>query len=101
VIKEILENEDILDPNADFVINEDKEVYNYKNIIAEISIEVNNIIDRQSKIDWHNNPDVHKRISREIDDLLYVAKKKYFNNLTYSQIDRIIENIKTVALRRY
>jgi len=101
VIKEILENENIVSSNADFIINEEKEVYNYKNIIAEISIEVNNIIERDSKIDWHNNPDVHKRISREIDGLLYIAKKKHFNKLTYSQIDRIIENIKIVALRRY
>lgn len=101
VIKEILENEDIVNSSADFVVNEEKEVYNCENVIAEISIEVNNIIERDSKIDWHNNPDVHKKISREIDGLFYIAKKKYFINLTYSQIDRIIEEIKTVALRRF
>lgn len=101
VIKEILENENVLKTNADFIINEDKEVYNFENVIAEISIEVNNIIERHSKIDWHNNLDVHKRISQEIDALLYTSKKKHFNDLTYSNIDRIIENIKTVALRRY
>jgi type I restriction enzyme R subunit len=105
VIKEILEEDNILNTSVDFVINEKQEVYgsviDYEVIIAEMSIEINNIIEKHSKIDWHNNPDVHKIITSQIDHLFYIAKKKHFNNLSFSIIDRIIENIKTVALRRY
>jgi type I restriction enzyme, R subunit len=33
--------------------------------------------------------------------LLYLYQKKYDLRLPYDQIDKIIENVKTVALRRY
>ncbi|MFZ3171810.1 MAG: type I restriction endonuclease subunit R [Carboxydocellales bacterium] len=101
VIKEVLEDESLYNASAGDVVKETKEIYNYENILADLATDVNIIIERHSKVDWHDNPDVHKRISQEIDGLLYLSKKKHFSELSYSQIDRIIENIKTVALRRY
>lgn len=98
VVKDVLEDESLFDSE---IINETQKIYGYDNILADIAIDVEIIIEKHSKVDWHDNPDVHKRISQEIDSLLYLAKKKHFPNLTFSQIDRIIENIKTVALRRY
>lgn len=95
VIKEILEEP------MDGVVHEKAEIYDYENILAELTIDIDLIIERNRKVDWQDNPDIHKNISREIDGLLYLAKKKHFTDLTYSKIDRIIENIKTVALRRY
>lgn len=83
------------------IIEESIDVSGQEDVLAELAIDIDLIIDKHSKVDWHDNPDVHKRISQEIDDLLYLAKKKYFPDLSYSQIDRIIENVKTVALRRY
>lgn len=80
---------------------EDIPVYNYEGILADIAKDIDIIIERNSKVDWHNNLDVHKKISQEIDGLLYLMKKEYFPKLTYDQIDIMIENIKTVALRRY
>ena len=64
-------------------------------------MEVDVIIERHCKVDWHDNPDVHKKISQEIDELLYLVKKKHFPKMNFDQIDTMIENIKTVALRRY
>lgn len=101
VIKEALEDESLSSATAGDVVKETKAIYNYENILADIAIDVDLIIERHSKVDWHDNPDVHKRISQEIDGLLYLCKKKHFPELSFSQIDRIIENIKTVALRRY
>lgn len=95
VIKEILEEP------MDGEVREKAEIYDYENILAELAIDIDLIIERNRKVDWHDNPDIHKHISQEIDGLLYLAKKKHFTDLTYSKIDRIIENIKTVALRRY
>jgi len=100
VVKEILEDKSFYKSSRQGT-QTDTPIYNYENILAEIAIDVDIIIAKHSKVDWHDNPDVHKRISQEIDGLLYLAKKKHFPNITFSQIDKIIENIKTVALRRY
>lgn len=101
VIKEILEDDDFYKPSGLEQVAEDKAIYNYEGILADIATDVDIVIERHSKVDWHDNPDVHKKISQEIDGLLYLVKKKHFPNLSYNQIDTMIENIKTVALRRY
>ncbi|OEF97362.1 type I restriction endonuclease subunit R [Desulfuribacillus alkaliarsenatis] len=101
VIKEAFEDESLYSACDSDVVQEMKEVYNYENILSDIAIDADTIIGKHSKVDWHDNPDVHKAITRSLDDLLYMVKKKHFPDLNYDQIDRIIENIKTVALRRY
>jgi len=70
-------------------------------LLANFAKEVTAVIDKHSKIDWHENTEVHNRIAYEIDDLLYNFTKKNGIELTFDQIDKIIENVKTVALRRY
>lgn len=101
VIKDILEDETSCDAGVSGGINEPGRIYNYEDILAELATDIDIVIDKHSKVDWHDNPDVHNRISQEIDGLLYIAKKKHFPDLSYKQIDKLIENIKTVALRRY
>lgn len=101
VIKEVLEDEGYYKAGDVKRVAEDKTIYNYEGILADIAADVDIIIERHSKVDWHDNPDVHKKISGEIDGLLYLVKKKYFPKMTFDQIDVMIENIKTVALRRY
>ncbi|MDQ2086070.1 DUF3387 domain-containing protein [Herbivorax sp. ANBcel31] len=100
VVKEILEDESLYSSGNDAVI-ETQNIYNYENILADIATDINLIIEKHWKVDWHDNSDVHNMISSDINDLLYLAKKKHFSNLSFSQIDKIIENIKTIALRRY
>ncbi len=73
----------------------------YKDLLADMAIEIDLIITRNSKVDWHDNPDVHKKISAEIDEYLYNIKKNSLHELTFTKIDQIIKDIKTVALRRY
>lgn len=101
IIKEVLEDDSFYMEKQATEVLEDIPVYNYEGILADIAKDIDIIIERNSKVDWHNNLDVHKKISQEIDGLLYLMKKEYFPKLTYDQIDIMIENIKTVALRRY
>lgn len=101
IIKEMLEDESGYDATAGDSVKETNKIYDYENILAELAIDIDIIIDKHTKVDWHDNPDVHNRITQEIDGLLYIARKKHFENLSFRQIDRIIENIKTVALKRY
>ena len=81
---------------SDYVVNDNKE-----EVLAQMAVDIDNIIEQHSKVDWHDNMDVHNKIAQEIDDLLYSYGKEHQIALEYDQIDKLIENIKTVALRRY
>ncbi|MEL7656510.1 MAG: DEAD/DEAH box helicase, partial [Bacillota bacterium] len=83
------------------ILREKFDLFELDDVLAELSIDMDTVIERHSKVDWHDNPDVHKVITRSLDDLLYMLKKKHLPDLTFEQIDRIIDTIKTVALRRY
>lgn len=52
-------------------MEETQEIYDYDNILATIATEVDIIIDRHAKVDFHDNPEVHRKISQEIDGLIY------------------------------
>ena len=54
-----------------------------------------------SQVDWTNNKTIHDRISQDIDDLFYNYEKERGLKLSFDTIDKIIENVKTVALRRF
>ncbi len=68
---------------------------------AEIAIEITAIIAKHSRVDWTNNQTIHDRISQDIDDLFYLYEKTRGLVLSFDLIDKIIENVKTVALRRF
>lgn len=70
-------------------------------IAAGISLEITKIIERHSKIDWTHNKTIHDRIAQDIDDLFYKYEKEQGLKLPFDVIDKVIENIKTVALRRF
>ena len=69
--------------------------------IAEIALDITDIIASHSQVDWTNNTTIHDRISQDIDDLFYGYEKKYGLTLSFDIIDKIIDNVKTVALRRF
>ena len=68
---------------------------------AEIAEEITKIVARHSQVDWTNNKTIHDRISQDIDDLFYKYEKEQGFKLSFETIDKIIENVKTVALRRF
>lgn len=68
---------------------------------AEIAEEITAIIAKHSQVDWTNNQTIHDRISQDIDDLFYEYEKNHNLILDFDIIDKIIENVKTVALRRF
>ena len=69
--------------------------------IADMSERITDIIAMHSKVDWTNNKTIHDRISQDIDDLFYEYETEHGLVLDFDLIDKIIENIKTVALRRF
>ncbi len=69
--------------------------------IAELALKIDSIIQRHVKVDFHQNTDVHNRIAQEIDDLLFDFKKELGLDLTYDKIDKIIETIKSISVKRH
>ena len=87
------------------VIDELKEVKDVTNtkeeIMAGLALNIDSVFIENCKIDWHNNDDVHKKMEQELDDLIYDFSKDNDLNLSFDQIDKIIEQLIKVALKRY
>lgn len=69
--------------------------------VAGVAEEITRIVAAHSQVDWTNNKTIHDRISQDIDDLFYEYEKKYGLILSFDLIDKVIDNVKTVALRRF
>lgn len=78
-----------------------EEDWNNKDFIAEISLEITNIIHKHSMVDWSENKTIHDRIAQDIDDMFFEYQKERGLNLSFDVVDNVIENVKTVALRRF
>jgi len=85
--------EEVINSESEFVVKEDA--------LGYLALKIDRIIDEQSKVDWHNNPEVHNKIAQDIDDLLYDFSKEKGVDLDFNKVDEIIEKVKNVALRRY
>ena len=83
------------------VFDEAKEAEVSPDFVAEIAEEITKIVANHSQVDWTNNKTIHDRISQDIDDLFYDYEKERGLKLSFDTIDKIIENVKTVALRRF
>lgn len=80
------------------IINEN--AYHDLNIIGEIALKIAGIIKNWAKVDWVNNTDVHNRIAQDIDDLFWENESKGIK-LDYQDVEKIIEKVKTVAIKRF
>lgn len=87
VISAILDSELNLSENGD--------------IVVYISIEVTKIIEKHNQVDWTNNTTIHDRIAQDIDDLFFEIEREKGVKFSFDIIDKTIENVKTVALRRF
>ena len=70
-------------------------------LIGEIALKIAEIIEKHNAVDWQTNTAIHNKIAQEIDDLFYLYEKEGKLKLDFETIDKIIENVKTVALRRF
>src|SRR3989338_3920039 len=82
-------------------IFEENPRYNLDQPLAELSLKLKSTIDKNVKVDFQHNTDVHNRIAQEIDDMLYDFKNEHKLELSYEKIDKIIETIITISIKRY
>ena len=72
-----------------------------QDIIADISIKITDIVERHSRVDWTNNKSIHDKIAQDIDDMFYEYECAGKCKFSFEVIDKVIENVKTTALRRF
>lgn len=72
-----------------------------QDIIADIAIEITNIVEKHSRVDWTNNKSIHDKIAQDIDDMFYEYERAEKCQLSFDVIDKVIENVKITALRRF
>jgi type I restriction enzyme, R subunit len=102
VIKENQHAQAFYGITKDILSQTGKDSANYdSDILGELALKMDVIIKQHQKVDWHNNLEIHNRIAQDLDDLIYDFTKEQRVQLDYDTIDKIIEQIKTVALRRY
>ena len=83
------------------IFDEAKEVAVNPDFVAEIAQKITEIVAEHSKVDWTNNKTIHDKIAQDIDDLFYDYEIEKGLKLSFDTIDKIIERVKTVALRRF
>lgn len=84
------------------IISESDAEYNISSEdVGKLSLDIDNVIKENTKIDWHDNIDVHNKIAQEIDDIIYDYTSKNNVDIPFEDIDKIIEKTKKVALNRY
>lgn len=69
--------------------------------ISNISLEVTAIVQKHDTVDWQTNKAIHNKIAQDIDDMFYRLEKEQGFLVDFDTIDKIIENVITVALRRF
>lgn len=72
-----------------------------QDIIADIAIEITKIIEKHSRVDWTNNTIIHGKIAQDIDDLFYAYQCMGKCKFSYDTVDKVIENVKTIAIGRF
>ena len=70
-------------------------------MFADIAIEITNIVEKHSQVDWTDNKSIHDKIAQDIDDMFYEYECAEKCKFSFDVIDKVIENVKTTALRRF
>lgn len=101
IIKENRNAQAFYGVTKDIMNSEVKEPEASYEVLGDLALRMDKIIQDYAKVDWHDNMEIHNRIAQELDDLLYDFSTEKNVELDFDTIDKIIEQIKTVALRRY
>jgi len=72
-----------------------------RKIATETAIEIDRIIRQTKVVDWTLKPDVQNEMRNQIDDCLYELKKHGGIDLSFDDMDFIIENSINIAITKY
>ena len=74
---------------------------NKQNQMADMAIEITNIVERHCRVDWANSDRILDKIAQDIDDMFYLYECSGKCKFSLDVIDKVIESVKTTALRRF
>ena len=69
--------------------------------LGDITLVIQKEIESKVKVDWHNNKDIHNELAQFIEDTIYTYKARKNINISFDEIDLIIEEIIGIALIKY
>jgi len=72
-----------------------------KSVSSDIGVMIDDIVNRNRVVDWYLKVDVHNKILNEIEDYLYSLKDNRTLDLTFDDIDIIMEKSIDIAKKRY
>jgi type I restriction enzyme R subunit len=70
-------------------------------IVTETALEIDRIIRKTKVVDWTSKVDIQNEMRNQIDDCLYELKKRHGIDLSFDDMDFIIENSINIAIARY
>lgn len=83
------------------ILDDEIDINDNLNVVSDISLEVTDIIKKHDTVDWQTNKEIHNKIAQDIDDMFYRLENEIGFEIDFNTIDKIIENVITVALRRF
>lgn len=83
------------------ILDDEMDINSNIDIISDIAIETTQIVKTHDTVDWQTNKEIHNKIAQDIDDMFYRLEKEKDIVIDFDVIDKIIENVITVALRRF
>lgn len=83
------------------ILDESIDVAKNVDVVGDVSIKIAEIVKKHDTVDWQTNPEIHHKIAQEIDDMFYELDINGIMSVDFDTIDKIIENVLTVALRRF
>lgn len=72
-----------------------------KDVASDIGIKIDDIINKNRVVDWYLKEDIQNNILNEIEDYLYQLKDNRIIDLTFDDIDIILEKSIYIAKKRY
>lgn len=70
-------------------------------LLADISLNITQIVEKHDTVDWQTNKDIHNKIAQDIDDMFYDIELNKGVKVDFNIVDKIIENVIIVSLRRF
>lgn len=84
----------------DRLISKMNEKHNIEEL-GDITLVIQKEIESKIKVDWHNNKDIYNELAQFIEDTIYTYKSRKNINISFEEIDLIIEEIIGIALIKY
>ncbi len=72
-----------------------------KEVIADVAVRIDDAVLRERIVNWTTNTDVQNRMRNDIEDALFDAKSTTGLDLSFDEIDLILEKCLDIARRRY